>query len=83
MKLGFVREDGAGGVNMTFSDVGEHNLDEEDGFRAAVTEGCAALGLERSEWAFKMPAFHMEWDIHLILCKPEGGTPVLPGFMLW
>jgi hypothetical protein len=28
----------------------EHDLDEEGGFRAAVTEGCAAFGWTRGEW---------------------------------
>jgi hypothetical protein len=84
MKLGFVHEDGAGGVNYTWCDVGEHNMHEHNGFRAAIEEGCAAVGWDRSsEWHFCFPAFEVHLGPSLILCKPEGGTPVLPGFIGW
>ena len=80
MKLGFVYEDGTGGVTCMHFDVhDEHDLDEADGFRAAVTEGCAAVGWTRSEWFFMFP--HKEGqEVKLVLCRPMGGTPVLPAF---
>ena len=81
MKLGFVYEDGAGGVNMTwFADVGEHDLADDDGFRAAVEEACAVLGWTRPEWDFRYPAIDMEDACKLIMCRKKGSTPVLPGF---
>ena len=80
MKLGVVYEDGTGGLTVTVSDVGEHDVDDEDGFSAAVEEGCAAVGW-RPEWEFCYPASHMESGYKLILCRPQGGTPVLPAFM--
>jgi len=80
MKLWFVHEDGTGGVKMQFCDVDEHDLDEEDGFRAAVTQGCAAVGWNRTEWDFRFPAAELECGHTLIMCRPKGGTPVLPAF---
>jgi hypothetical protein len=38
MKLAFVRE-GEGGLDVTVSNVGEHDVDDEEGFWAAVAEG--------------------------------------------
>ena len=92
MRLGFVNilhflePDAAGGVTAEVCDVqDEHDLDEEAGFRAAVTEGCAALGWTRTEWEFKFPHEPADQGIMLILCKPKGITPalepVLPEFM--
>ena len=80
MKLGFCYEDGIGGVKFMFSDVGEHDVESEDGFRAAVTEGCAAVGWTRTEWDFRFPAAQLECGHVWIMCRPKGGTPVLPGF---
>jgi hypothetical protein len=81
MKLGFVHEDGAGGVKFAFCDVGEHDLNEDEGFCYAVEEACAALGWTRPEWDFRHPVFEeMEW-CKLILCRLKDSTAVLPGFM--
>jgi hypothetical protein len=63
-----------------FGLVVEHDLDEEAGFRAAVTEGCAALGWTRTEWEFKFPHEPADQGIMLILCKPKGSTPALEAF---
>jgi hypothetical protein len=79
MKLGFVYEDGTGGVTCVVCDVEDHDLDEPDDFLAAVSEGCAAVGWTRSEWFFMFP--HKEGqEVKLVLCRPMGGTPVLPAF---
>ncbi len=81
MKLGFVYEDGTGGVTCVLCDVeDEHDLDEEDGFRAAVTEGCVAIGWNRSEWNFRFPHVEVNLGVMLIMSRPHGGTPVLPEF---
>jgi len=81
MKLGFVYEDGTGGVTCTLCDVAdEHDLDEEDGFRAAVTEGCVAVGWTRTEWDFRFPHVEVSQGVMLIYCRPKAGTPVLPAF---
>ena len=81
MKLGFVHEDGTGGVTCVLCEVeDEHDLHEEDGFRAAVTEGCAALGRTRGEWEFKFPHEELSQGVRLIKCRPRGSTPVLPAF---
>ena len=80
MKLGFVFEDGLGGVKMQFCDVDEHDVDEHDGFRAAVSQGCAAVGWTRTEWDFRYPAEELACGHTLIMCRPKGGTPVLPAF---
>jgi hypothetical protein len=81
MRLGFVYEDGTGGVTVRLCEVDdEHDLDEEAGFRAAVTEGCAALGWTRGEWEFKFPHEELSQGFMLIKCKPRGGTPALPAF---
>ena len=87
MRLGFVNilhfldPDATGGVAAEVCDVqDEHDLDEEAGFRAAVTEGCAALGWTRAEWEFKFPHEPADQGIMLILCKPKGSTPALEAF---
>ena len=81
MKLGFCYEDGTGGVTVVLCDVDdEHDLDEEAGFRAAVTEGCAAMGWTRGEWEFKFPHEELSQGVMLIKCKPRGGTPALEAF---
>jgi len=87
MRLGFVNilhfldPDATGGVTVQECEVqDEHDLDEEAGFRAAVTEGCAALGWTRTEWDFKFPHEDSGHGFMLILCKPRGSTPALEAF---
>ncbi len=81
MRLGFVYEDGTGGVTVRLFEVDdEHDLDEEAGFRAAVTEGCAALGWTREEWEFKFPHEELSQGVMLIKCRARGVTPTAPAF---
>jgi hypothetical protein len=80
MKLGFVYEDGTVGVTGVVCDVEDHDLDEADDFLAAVSEGCAAVGWTRSEWYFMFPHKDGGQGVKLVLCRPMGGTPVLPAF---
>jgi hypothetical protein len=81
MRLGFVYPDATGGVTVQLCEVeDEHDLDEEAGFRAAVTEGCAALGWTRSEWDFKFPHQDGGQGVMLILCKLRGSTPAVEAF---
>ncbi len=87
MRLGFVNilhflhPDATGGVTVQLCEVeDEHDLDEEAGFRAAVTEGCAALGWTRTEWDFKFPHEPLDQGIMPILCRPKGSTPALEAF---
>jgi hypothetical protein len=81
MRLGFLNilpfldPDATGGVAVQLCEVqDEHDLDEEAGFRAAVTEGCAALGWERTAWDFKFPHQDSGHGFMLVLCKPKGST---------
>ena len=80
MKLGFVYEDGTGDVTCVVCDVEDHDLDEADGFRAAVTEGCAAVAWTLGEWEFKFPHEELSQGVMLIKCRPRGSTPVLAAF---
>jgi hypothetical protein len=82
MKLAFVRE-GEGFLDVTVSTVGEHDVDDDEGFWLAVAEGCVAAGWNSDDWDFCLPASHMDmqWGCKVILCRPKGGTPVLPEFM--
>ena len=87
MRLGFVNilhfldPDATGGVPAEVCDVqDEHDLDEEAGFRAAVTEGCAAVAWTLGEWEFKFPHEELSQGVMLIKCRPRGSTPVLAAF---
>jgi hypothetical protein len=81
MMLGFVYPDATGGVTVQLCEVeDEHDLDEEAGFRAAVTEGCAILGWTRGEWEFLFPHEPVSQGIMLIKCRARGSTPALPAF---
>ena len=82
MKLAFVRE-GVDCLDVTVTNVGEHDVDDEEGFWLAVVEGCVAAGWYSDDWDFCSPASHMDmqWGCKVILCRPKGGTPVLPEFM--
>ena len=81
MKLGFVYEDGTGGVTCALCDVDdEHDLDEDAGFRAAVSEGCRQLDWCREEWEFRVPAEPLPCGHVVIKCRPRGATPALPAF---
>ena len=80
MKLGFVYEDDTGGVTFVLCEVEDHDMDEVDGFLAAVSEGCASVGWTRSEWFFMFPHKDGGQGVKLVLCRPMGGTPVLPAF---
>ncbi len=81
MRLGFVYPDATGGVTVRVCEVeDEHDLDEEAGFRAAVTEGCAILGWNRTEWDFRFPHDDGGQGVMLILCRARGSTQTLPAF---
>ena len=81
MRMAFVLENGADGVACVLCEVAdEHDLDEDAGFRAAVTEGCAALGWNRTEWDFRFPHEDGGQVVMLILCRPRGDTPTAPAF---
>ena len=81
MKLGFVYEDGAGGVTCALCDVDDgHDLDGDAGFRAAVSEGCGQLAWNRTEWDFRFPAERLQCGAVIVKCRPRGGAPALEAF---